>query len=159
MKLFWYTGILLASAARVACASQEPSTESELLSDSELVYEMSGGIAGVVRSAKLVARGGQVSAEYAGDEIPGGGPNTGPLERAPYLELWKEAERAGIWTFHVPPKEKGADLFQHEIRVRVGARRHSITWTEGDGTTSEERNAMSISERILALARDAAALR
>jgi hypothetical protein len=143
-----------------AGASQEPTKEAELLSDSELVYELSGGIAGIVRSARLVAKGGQVTAEYASNDEPHlVVPQKGPLEPARYLALWKEAERAGLWTLEVPEKTKGADQFQHALRARVGERRHSVSWIDGDGGTTSERNAVLIGERILALARDAAALR
>ena len=81
------------------------------------------------------------------------------LEPARYLALWKEAERGGLWTLEVPEKTKGADQFQHALRARVGERRHSVSWIDGDGGTTSERNAVLIGERILALARDAAALR
>jgi hypothetical protein len=154
-------GTLFAMAgARGQCVSPEPSPESELLSDSELVYEVSGGIAGVVRSAKLVARGGQVTAEYtASDERPPIGPQKGPVEPQSYLALWRDAERAGIWTLEVPGKAKGADEMQHELRARVGERRHSLSWIDGDDSTPSGRNAVLIGERILALAREAAAER
>jgi hypothetical protein len=155
------TGALFAMAAICgAGASQGPSKEAELLSDSELVYESSGGIAGVVRSAKLVARAGQVTAEYSAKEGRSiVGPQNGPLEPSAYLELWREAERLQIWTLEVPAKAKGADEMQHEMRVRVGERRHAVSWSGSDRPSPSEQNAVLIGQRILALARDAAALR
>jgi hypothetical protein len=147
--------IVFALPALGGAAPQKETPESELLSDSELVCAVSGGIAGIVRTATLSARSDHVMAEYASNEIPGGGPSRAPLEKARYLELWKEAERAGIWTLQVPGKEEGADLIYHSLTVRVGGRRHSISWTEGGGSTDATR----IGERIVSLAREAAALR
>jgi hypothetical protein len=136
-------------------ATPRETPESQILADSELVYTVSGGFAGIVRRATLTARSETVMAEYASDEIPGGGPSKGPLEKARYLELWKEVERAGIWTLEAPAKEKGADLIDHSLIVRVGNRSRSISWTDGGGSTSAAR----IGDRIQSLAREFAALR
>src|SRR5262245_47173522 len=80
---------------------QETTPAPALLSDSELVYEVSGGIAGVVRTAKLAAKEGKVAAEYFERNKAR---ETGTREPSAYIELWKEAERGGIWTLEIPGK-------------------------------------------------------
>jgi hypothetical protein len=153
MPLFW----TLVFVAMPALGSQQQTTESDLLSDSELVYQVSGGFAGVVRTARLIAKSGNVTAEYAASDERAAGPQEGAREPARYLELWAEAERAGIWTLRVPGKQKGADLMHHELVARVGERRHSVSWTDGETSSPSARDALRIGESILALAREAAA--
>ncbi len=150
--------MLLFSALSVL-ASARQTADSDLLADSELVYDVSGGIQGIVRSAKLVAKSGSVTAVYtANDERLPGGRLEGPREPAPYLELWAEAEREGIWTLEIPGKEEGADLMYHTLTARVGERRHSVSWTGLEPSLSVQK-AVRIADRILALARETAAER
>ncbi len=150
--------MLLFSALSVL-ASAHQTADSELLSDSELVYDVSGGIQGVVRSAKLVAKSGSVTAVYtANDERLPGGRQEGPREPVRYLELWAEAEREGSGCSRFPGKEEGANLMYHSLTARVGERRHSVTWTGLEPSLSVQK-AVRIAERILALARETAAER
>jgi hypothetical protein len=153
MPLFW---IALLPVVGGVCAAQDPAPEAGLLSDSELVYEVSGGFAGVVRTAKLAAKEGKVTSVYSERNK---GFETGSREPAPYLELWKEAERLGVWTLEVPGKKNGADMFQHVLRARVGERLHSVSWSDSDQSSPAARNALQIGERILALVREASAER
>lgn len=158
MPSFW----TLVFAAMPALGSQQKTAEADLLSDSELIYRVSGGFAGVVRTARLVAKTGNVTAEYAASDASeerAVDPQTGPREPARYLELWADAERAGIWTLQVHKQKGGADLMYHELAARVGERRHSISWTDGDDLTPSGRNAVRIAESVLGLAREAVAER
>ena len=135
--------------------AQPETPDRDLLSDSELFYEVSGGLAGVVRTARLVAKAGEVSAEYASSEMrPGTGPQKGALEHSRYLELWEEAERAGIWSIRISGKATGADLIRHELSARAGDRRHTVSWSDGSGSSATIESAVRIGERILAVARE-----
>jgi hypothetical protein len=137
-------------------ASRQRTAEADLLSDAELFYEVSGGFAGIVRTARVFARSGEVTAEYAwsdGRSAPAA--QSAPLERARYLKLWEDAERAGIWSLAISGKATGADQIRHELAVRAGRRRHSVSWNDFDPSSPAAQNALRIGEGILALAREA----
>jgi hypothetical protein len=129
--------------------------EASLLEDSELFYQQSGGIAGSIETARLFARSGEVTAEYASKSgrtrIE---PQTVPVPPARYLELFKEAERAGIWSLESTGKGGGADQVQHQLRAVAGGRRQLVSWTDGTSSSPSVAKAMRIGERILALARE-----
>lgn len=134
---------------------EEPGTP-DPLADSELFYTASGGLAGTVREARLIAKAGGVTVEYSASDHRGGAARlTGVLEPSRYLIVWQEAERLGIWTLAVPGKAKGADLIQQEIRVRAGTRSHTVRWTDVAASSPSARTAAQIGERILAVAREA----
>jgi hypothetical protein len=137
-------------------AAQE-TPEADLLADSELFYQESGGIAGSFESARLFAHSGAVTVEYASKSgrtrID---PQTVRVPAARYLELWKEAERIGIWSLESPGKGGGADQIQHQLRAAAGGRRQVITWTDGTGAPPSVENAAGIGERVLTLARELA---
>lgn len=148
-------GSALGAAARAGAGPGEDVSAAGLLADSELYYAVSGGIAGRVREARLTAKTGQVTAEYRpGDRSAGALPLSGSLEPMRYVDLWREAEQVGIWTLTVPEKARGADLLQHELRVRASKRSHAVTWTEGAATSPAASAAALIGDRVLALARE-----
>jgi hypothetical protein len=152
MRPLW----ILVLSSLPALAHGQESAEADLLSDAELVYEVSGGFAGVVRTARLFAKAGDITAEYASSEGRGQASLlSAPLERSRYLKLWEEAERAGIWTAAGSGKAKGADMMRHELRARAGERRHTVSWTDGEAASPSTQNALRIGELILALAREA----
>jgi hypothetical protein len=136
-------------------ARRQQSSEADLLADAELFYEMSGGFAGVVTTARLFAKAGEVTAEYASNERRSAATaQSAPLEAARYLKLWDDAEGAGVWTFRVAGKPTGADEIRHELRVRAGRRRHSVSWNDGDISSPAAQSALRIGGLILALARE-----
>jgi hypothetical protein len=145
--------IFLSSAMTLAAQAETP--EADLLAGSELSYQRSGGIAGSIETAKLVARSGVVTAEYASKSgrtrIE---PQTAPVPAARYVELFQEAERAGIWSLEAPRKDGGADQIQYQLSAVAGGRRQLVSWTDGTSSSPSVANAVRIGERILALARE-----
>lgn len=143
-------------AAGQAPLGPPPGRAADLLGDSELFSAVSGGITGRAREGRLTAKSGRVTVEYSPGDRAGAGELTGTLEPSRYLELWQEAERAGIWTLTVSAKATGADLLHHELRVRAGTRSHAVAWTGAAPESPSARVASQIGDRILALAREAA---
>jgi hypothetical protein len=111
----------------IACASgqplparDQPALASDILADSEVTYVESGGIAGRVHEAHFAAKGSRVEVAYRpADPRAGRGTFTGTLEPEKYIELWRDLERSGVWTMTSSPRSRGADLREHELRLRL----------------------------------------
>jgi hypothetical protein len=133
--------------------SRQPS-DAEVRAGSELEYTESGGFAGRVHQARPIATSGQVEVEYRPVEPSGSDVLRGTLEDARYAELWREAERIGIWSMASPPRSRGADMMEYELRVRLATKSHALLWgiraTAPDGPAG----AADLGRRILAAARD-----
>jgi hypothetical protein len=124
------------------------------LRDSELVYEVSGGFAGLARRGALASVEGKITVEYRSDEPRGAlSQQTGTLSSKEYLALWRELERDGLWTLKV--RETGevrTEVVHHTLHARVGQRVQEITWTDTNNT-SDGRTAAGMGNRILEVAR------
>jgi hypothetical protein len=129
-------------------------SEDSRLRDSELVYEISGGFAGLGRRAALASAEGKIAVEYRSED-PGRVPSqqSSILSPKEYLALWRELERNGLWTLKVrEAAEVRTEVVRHTLRARVGAKVQEITWTEPN-TTSAGRAADSLGNKILEVAR------
>jgi hypothetical protein len=163
-SLSW-VAMLLATAT---CAGQAgpggvgvgaPPTESPL-KDSEIRYSESGGIAGRVREARFTASDGKVIAEYGGPDLRAPqGLQAGNVENDAYVALWREAERLDLWAVTSPAPSKGADLVQSELTIRQGSRSKVIRWDETSASSDRLRDAAAWAQRVVAVAREHAALR
>jgi hypothetical protein len=134
-----------------------PAPISALLSASEIVVNESGGIAGRVHAARLVAADGRVEVEYRPREALGSAPPFGgTLESDRYVALWRELETARIWEIRSPRPGGGADLVNVEVRIRLGESGRVVRWDEAGGQTPEIRVLAEIAGRVLAAGRAAA---
>lgn len=152
-------GIVLVTILACAAGQTSPDragrvSDAAVLADSEMEYTESGGFAGRVHQARLAARGGRVDVEYRPAESPQAPVVRGTLEANRYTELWREAERIGIWTMTSAPKSSGADMIECELRVRLGTRSHAVRWQAGAPGTSSLARAAELGGRILAAARE-----
>lgn len=149
--VFWTCG----AAGQVPAGPTPRPADAEVLSGSELYYSESGGIAGRVHEATLTATGGRVSVSYRpGTSGAAGAALSGTLPAARYLELWRESERIGAWSLpSTPPPAGGADMIQHELRLRLGTQSHRVSWIEGNSALQE---ASAFGRRLLDAARDVA---
>ncbi len=161
MRAAWVAGLAAMTFWTCAAAGQAPSgpaprpSDADVLSSSELHYSESGGIAGRVHEATLTATGGRVSVSYRPDRSgPADVALSGTLPAPRYLELWREAERMDAWSLASNRGPAGgADMIQHELRLRLGTRSHRVSWVEG---VSAMRDASAFGRRILEAARDVA---
>ena len=150
-------GIVLATI--LACAAGQtspdrvrPAEEAAVLANSEMEYTDSGGFAGRVHRARLVATAGRVTVEYRPAEPSQMALLRGTLEPNRYMELWREAERIGVWTMSSPPKSPGADMIESELRVRLDARSHVVRWQPEAAVPASVAGAVELGRRILAVA-------
>ena len=142
--------VTCASAQRAERASRPP--DADLVSSSELFYSESGGFAGRVHSARLVATGGTISVEYRPPETRAPAtPLTGTLPPDRYLALWRAVDALQPWSrADVPPPAGAADMIVRELRIRVGTRSKTVSWVEGAAMG----DLAAAGSRILAAARD-----
>ena len=129
-------GVLLALAAcsaQTAPSRVDQAAEAAVLADSEIHYRESGGFAGRVEEARLVASGGSVTIEYRASGLPPTTPmpSGGAMDKDEYLKLWNEAARIGFWTLVPPKKSSGADLIESELLLRLGSKSHQVEWNDG----------------------------
>jgi hypothetical protein len=157
-------GIVLGTVLACAAGQTSPdrvsvAPEAAVLAGSELEYAESGGLAGRIHHARLVASGGRVDVEYRPAESRQAGIQRGTLEASRYIELWREAERIGIWGMTSARRSRGADLMESELKVRLDSKTHSVRWQpEGSGPPALA-GANELGRRILAAAREATLLR
>jgi hypothetical protein len=154
-------GTVLACAAGPASPDrmEQQTSDADVLAGSELEYTESGGFAGRVHQARLIATAGRVEVEYRPAESPRAGVLRGTLEAARYTELWREAERIGIWTMSSPPKSRGADMMEYELRARLATKSHAVRWRPEAPAPDALAGAADLGRRILAAARDVTVLR
>jgi hypothetical protein len=140
----------------LASAAAQPSTPDPLY-DSDIYYMESGGLAGRVREARLTARGGTVTVEYRpGDAYPSAPAEKGTMEPARYLELWRRAEKADVWSIKPAGKSRGMDLVTHELEIRIEEKSHTIRWDDGQPESEPIRRAAGFGREVLSAARKAA---
>ena len=124
------------------------------------MYVESGGIAGRTTEAHFTAADGRVTAGYRGPDLRAPeGMQMGTVENQAYLALWPDAERLKLWTIQSPPKATGADLIEHELRIRQGTRSHVIRWNDANVSSGRIGDVEAWARRVLAVAREHAALK
>jgi hypothetical protein len=163
-------GCTLFLAATITCAGERDpalvgaasdASQSAVLDDSEIAYVESGGIAGRVHEAHFKAAAGGVTVGYRSPDIraPDGTPQAGTVDGEAYVALWRDVDRLNLWSVTSPPRSVGADLIQHELRIRSGKRSHLIRWDEGTAASTRIRDVAAWAQRVLAVAREYAANR
>lgn len=148
--------VLLSTCSAAGTGSiRQPTSDGSLLLSSEIAYAESGGIAGRVREARLVASNGKISVEYRpGNARLSDTPHSGTLDPARYLELWREADRLDLWTVESPKPTRGADLMLHSLRLERDGRTHEVRWDDGASGSRRVRDAAAFGRRVLDAARD-----
>jgi hypothetical protein len=132
--------------------TQDPASTAALLASSEIAVVESGGIAGRVHSARFVAADGRVSVEYRPREVSAvAAPFTGAIEPEPFVALWRQLEKAGVWNVRSSAAGKGADLVQVELRIRSGDRAHVVRWDDAALQKKEFGDLAEAARRALAL--------
>jgi hypothetical protein len=139
--------LLIAAALATAgprCASgqdgQAPTAPSgidaeSLLADSAMRFESSGGIAGFVSGASIVAKDGVVSVEY---RPPFGRmtaePRRGTMAPGEYLALWKDVLQSGLPSLPSTgePEPRGADRIRNVFEVRRGSAATTLIWMDAE---------------------------
>jgi hypothetical protein len=106
-----------------------------LLADSAMRFESSGGIAGFVSGATLVAKDGVVSVEY---RAPFGrlttAPRRGTISADAYLALWKDVLQSGLPSLPSTsePDARGADRIRNVFEVRRGPAATTLIWMDDE---------------------------
>jgi hypothetical protein len=128
-----------------------------VLSGSEISVVESGGIAGRVHSARLVATDGRVTVEYRPpDPRASSGSFSGTLESNRYVALWRELENASVWSIASPKPTVGSDIVTVELRIRIGESARAIRWDTVREQQPDVRKVAEAARRVLAAARDSA---
>jgi uncharacterized protein (DUF2252 family) len=136
---------------------QVPAPEVVLLSDSEISVTESGGFAGRVHAVRLTGSNGQVGVEYRAREAGASAPAfTGSLGADRYVTLWRELEAAHIWQIESPKPTAGADLINHEVRIRLGESARVVRWDTARELPPEIRRLSEIADRVLNAGRESA---
>ena len=135
---------------------QDSAPAAVVLSSSEISVVESGGIAGRVHSARLVATDGRVAVEYRAREARASArPFTGTLDPERYVALWRELEMARVWSIKSPAPTRGADRVQVEVRIRLDETVHAVRWDEA-GQARELQDLSEAARRVLAAGRESA---
>jgi len=151
----------------VTCSGQtKPATttntppSSDVLADSEIQYTASGGIAGRTQQAILRAENSRVEARYRPGDVRGSdAAQAGVVEPNAYLLLWRDLDRLNLWTIESAPRSRGADLIEHELRIRRGTRTHVIRWDDGLAPAGRLKDAAAFAQKVEGIAREYAAFR
>lgn len=130
-----------------------------ILGDSEIRFTEAGGIAGYLTTVEMRGRQGEATVDYRPPRsrvsTP---PHSGTLTAAEYLALWKQLDEAQVWTLAAKQRGAASDQIQSELRVRVGARTHTVIWLEGDASDGAK-TAARLADAIRQTADRAALLR
>src|SRR5262245_7944667 len=146
-------GILVSGPSEWGFGQNAPTaSSSELLRDSELVYQRSGGIAGMHENARLAARDSVIRVEYRpAQSTRDAPPESGQMLAEAYLSLWKKLEAAGLWTVQIAPPPTGADFIRNTLRAQVADKSRELVWVDA----ASSREAHELGDLVLEAARTA----
>ena len=145
--------LLAAVLAGIALGTQNDG----LLSNSEIAYMESGGLAGRVREARFVALAGAVTVAYRSGDVRGQSVSQdGTLDAMLYVDLWREVLRIGTWEIASPGRSRGMDLVEHRLTIRQDNRMHTIRWDDGAPMSGELQQVWDLGQRLIATAKDRA---
>lgn len=145
--------LLAAVLAAIASGAQDDA----LLSNSEIAYTESGGLAGRVREARFVALARAVSVAYRPGDAGGQSvTQQGTLDAMLYVDLWREVLRIGVWEITSPARSRGMDLIEHQLWIRQDSKMHTIRWDDGAPMSGKIQQVSDLGRRLIAIAKDRA---